>query len=97
LTSAKWWSFASFGQFVKRIHQRAGQEMSRAYTSSMPIIQEMVRLDRRVLALDPARQPKCLMGEDPDSPALKRQMAQVAHPHPSNVPQEADQRPRLVD
>ncbi len=71
-----------FGQFVRSInepgHDAPGLQIK------LPFIQELVRLDRRVLALDPPST-EVLMGEDAQTP--KEGVA---------ASNEADQRPRLV-
>ena len=75
-----------FGEYVRSInepgHDAPGLQVK------IPFVQELVRLDRRVLALDPPST-EVLMGED------KQGMAKPANPGtPGN--DEADQRPRLV-
>ena len=79
------------GQFVKSINEPGKNEPG--LHARIPFIQEMIRLDRRVLALDlPATE--VLMGEDPDSQHTPGNAQGT--PTSSAVPQEADQRPRLV-
>lgn len=80
------------GQFVRSINEPGKDEAG--LNVKLPMVQELIRLDRRVLALDmPATE--VLMGEDPDA------QQQAATPDDANLPsvipnQEADQRPRLV-
>lgn len=80
------------GQYKQSINEPGHDDAGLHF--KMPFIQELIRLDRRVLALDmPATE--VLMGEDPEAPQ------QAATPDdaalPSVIPnQEADQRPRLV-
>ena len=74
-----------FGQFVRSINE-SGKEQS-GLNFKIPFVQELVRLDRRVLALDPPAT-EVLMGEDrQNTPKTDNTLA-------SN--DEADQRPRLV-
>ncbi len=72
------------GQFVRSINE-SGSEAG--LHLKMPLVQEIIRLDRRVLALD-LPPTEVLMGEDPD--------AQPVVPEGAVANQEADQRPRLV-
>ena len=74
-----------FGEFKRSINEPGHNEPG--LHIKMPFIQELVRLDRRVLALDPPPT-EVLMGEDPE--------ATKALQNANNGRQEADQRPRLV-
>jgi len=73
-----------FGSFVRSINEQGKDEPG--LHVKMPLIQELIRLDRRVLALD-LPPTEVLMGEDPEA-------EQVAPQGAAN--QEADQRPRLT-
>lgn len=79
------------GQYVQSINEPGKAEAG--LHTKIPFIQELIRLDRRVLALDmPATE--VLMGEDPEA-------AHSTSPADADTPaiigsQEADQRPRLV-
>lgn len=73
------------GQFVRSINEPGKTEAG--LHIKLPLVQEIIRLDRRVLALDlPATE--VLMGEDPDAQPVIEEGAAAN--------QEADQRPRLV-
>lgn len=72
-----------FGQFVRAINEPGND--APGLQVKVPFIQEIVRLDRRVLALDPPST-EVLMGEDAQAP---KDGVAVAN-------SEADQRPRLV-
>ena len=74
------------GQFVRTINE-PGQESSAGLHFKLPFVQELIRLDRRVLALD-LQPTDVLMGEDPQA----QQTPETA----AAANQEADQRPRLV-
>lgn len=76
-----------FGQFVRSINEPGND--APGLQVKLPFVQEIVRLDRRVLALDPPST-EVLMGEDVQAP---RQQVQG---EPVIVNEEADQRPRLV-
>jgi modulator of FtsH protease HflC len=72
-----------FGQFVRSINEPGNDKPG--LQVKIPFVQEIVRLDRRVLALDPPST-EVLMGEDTQAP--KDGVAVAGS--------EADQRPRLV-
>lgn len=74
-----------FGSFVRSINEQGKDEPG--LHVKMPLVQELIRLDRRVLALD-LPPTEVLMGEDPD--------AEQVTPQPAGANQEADQRPRLT-
>jgi membrane protease subunit HflC len=77
-----------FGQFVRSINEPGND--APGLQVKLPFVQEIVRLDRRVLALDPPVT-EVLMGEDTQTAQTQPQEGQ-----PAVANEEADQRPRLV-
>lgn len=71
-----------FGQYIRSVNEPGKDEPG--LQIKIPLVQELVRLDRRVLSLDPPST-EVLMGEDEQKPIDQ----QVNGP-------EADQRPRLI-
>lgn len=75
-----------FGQFQRTINEPGHDEPGLHF--KLPFMQEIYRLDRRVLSIDPPST-EVLMGEDADT----RTQTQIDQSAPGS---EADQRPRLV-
>lgn len=87
------------GEYKRSINEPGHDEPGLHF--KLPLVQELYRLDRRVLSIDPPST-EVLMGEDADSRAQRNatETAETATGTPEATPQpagaEADQRPRLV-
>lgn len=81
-----------FGQWKRTINEPGKDEPG--LHIKLPMIEEMVRLDRRILAIDPPST-EVLMGEDRIQPK-KTDGAAAQQSATSTEDDEADQRPRLV-
>ena len=75
-----------FGEYKRSINEPGHDEPG--LHIKLPLVQELYRLDRRVLSIDPPST-EVLMGEDADT----RSQQEIAQSSPGS---EADQRPRLV-
>lgn len=75
-----------FGEYKRSINEPGHNEPG--LHIKLPLVQELYRLDRRVLSIDPPST-EVLMGEDADT----RSQQEIAQSSPGS---EADQRPRLV-
>lgn len=83
------------GEYKRSINEPGHDEPGLHF--KLPLVQELYRLDRRVLSIDPPST-EVLMGEDADSRAQRSAAgaAEMTDATPQPAASEADQRPRLV-